>query len=324
MDWAKRIEAIGGGIPTHIVEWCNKNLHTNPFKDEGKWFAYPPGGVMAIEVPGQKRSRFLEPPLMTQDDFLHGLQDLPRVRIVLEPWPNGRRRSSDADETVQLPREIVAHFGVDREASQICLGLRFDPSAFQEALALARSKADSIARDRAESNRWRTDPLLLTPRLKGIFPQLDDLRNVASLLSDLSDWVDGVGGTVVNCDDRLDRLLESSAAGREACKRFMEVLVNATEEYRWQADPLMLKARLTGFFKKVVRNISSMSRNLSNQLYEWADAIEGWQPRQANRKLIMGVFFVAASIVCLRCNLHPLGFSPTTIFLIGLACILNK
>ncbi len=35
-------------IPTHVSEWCTTNGYTDPFLQEGCWWAFPPNGVMPL------------------------------------------------------------------------------------------------------------------------------------------------------------------------------------------------------------------------------------------------------------------------------------
>lgn len=41
------------GIPEQVVLFCKTEGYTEPFKAEGRWWGFPPNGVMPLEIPAR-------------------------------------------------------------------------------------------------------------------------------------------------------------------------------------------------------------------------------------------------------------------------------
>lgn len=46
-------EKMSDRIPDHITAACEKGGYTEPFQNDGQWWAFPPNGIMSVPLHGQ-------------------------------------------------------------------------------------------------------------------------------------------------------------------------------------------------------------------------------------------------------------------------------
>jgi hypothetical protein len=222
-EWIDRIEAIGGHIPNYVAEFCRENGHTEAFEKDDRWWAFPPNGVMPVEVVNPEHLTAFGVTSRSQAMRLtqHYLSSMSSIQPAMPLVPrvtefdraSGRRAGLGVETRVQIglhfdgnPSELRDRLReeINQAVSRVAaVNSGFSDSNAPFSIAYLRGLREGWHRQlakQAEDDRWGNDPL----ELMSYFPRLN-LWAIGEGVRDFGAWLDSVGEWLQKLSDRLEK-----------------------------------------------------------------------------------------------------------------------